>query len=140
MRHIGTITEQKQAERFVHFLASPRHCQLNAKNARLCSKERTIYGFVLSRTPVFSLLTHPQISSKERRLVAIFHKVTMPSGAPQQRLVWEYACSPHFLACVLLMHYPRMSPFAPTTSRGSNDVPKSSSVPTWMRYRPCKRR
>jgi hypothetical protein len=34
--------------------------------------------FVLSRTPVFSPLTHPQISSRERRLVVIFHTLTMP--------------------------------------------------------------
>jgi alkylhydroperoxidase family enzyme len=60
---------------------SEGHCQLNEKIARLCSKERTIYGFVLSRTPVFSSLTHPQISSRGRRLVAIFNKLTMPPGA-----------------------------------------------------------
>jgi hypothetical protein len=40
---------------------------------------------VLSRTPVFSPLTHPQISSRERRLVAIFNKLTMPHPAPVTR-------------------------------------------------------
>jgi Transposase IS116/IS110/IS902 family len=37
-----------------------------------------MYGFVLSRTPEFSPLTHPQISSRERRLIGIFNKLTMP--------------------------------------------------------------
>jgi hypothetical protein len=50
------------------------------KIARLCRKERTIHGFVLARTPVFLLLTHPQISSRERRLVAIFNKLTIANG------------------------------------------------------------
>ena len=39
--------------------------------ARLCSKERTTHGFVLARISVFSPLTHPQISLRERRLVVI---------------------------------------------------------------------
>ena len=51
---------------------------LMQKTARLYSKERTIEGFVLPRTPVFSLLIHPQISSREKRLGAIFNKLTMP--------------------------------------------------------------
>ena len=34
--------------------------------------------FVLPRTPVFSPLTPPQIFSRERRLGAIFNKLTMP--------------------------------------------------------------
>ena len=46
--------------------------------ARLCSKERTRHGFVLARAPVFSPLTHPQVSARERRLVVIFNKLTMP--------------------------------------------------------------
>src|SRR4029453_8584929 len=49
------------------------------KTARLYRKERTIEGFVLSRTPIFSPLTHPQISSRERRLGAIFNKLTIPA-------------------------------------------------------------
>ena len=49
--------------------------------ARLCSKERTRHGFVLARTSVFSPLTHPQVSARERRLVVIFNKLTMPSTA-----------------------------------------------------------
>jgi len=48
------------------------------KTARLYGKERTTYGFMPSRTPVFSPLTHPHIASRERRLVAIFNKLTMP--------------------------------------------------------------
>ena len=35
-------------------------------------------GFVLPRPPVFSPLTPPQIFSRERRLEAIFNKLTMP--------------------------------------------------------------
>jgi hypothetical protein len=38
-----------------------------------------MYGFVRARPPAFSPLTHPQISSRERRLVAIFNKLTMPA-------------------------------------------------------------
>jgi hypothetical protein len=53
---------------------------LMQKIVRLCSKERTIDGFVLARPPVFSPLTHLQIASRERRLVAIFNKLTMPSA------------------------------------------------------------
>ena len=37
-----------------------------------------MHGFVLARTPVFSPPTHPQISTRERRLVVIFNKLTMP--------------------------------------------------------------
>src|SRR4030095_1145001 len=48
------------------------------KNAHLYSKERTIHGLVLPRTPVFSPLTPPQIFSRERRLGVIFNKLTMP--------------------------------------------------------------
>src|SRR5262245_1077039 len=51
---------------------------LMQKIARLCRKERPIHGFVLSRTPVFSPLTQPQIFSRERPLDAIFNKLTMP--------------------------------------------------------------
>jgi hypothetical protein len=40
-----------------------------------------MHGFVLARTPVFSPLTHPQVSARERRLVVIFNKLTMPSTA-----------------------------------------------------------
>jgi hypothetical protein len=47
------------------------------KRVRNVHKERTTYGFMPSRTPVFSPLTHPHISSRERRLVAIFNKLTM---------------------------------------------------------------
>ena len=50
---------------------------LRQKIARLCSKVRTLGGFVLSRTPGFSLLTPPQIFSRERCLGAIFNKLTM---------------------------------------------------------------
>src|SRR4029453_18879660 len=50
-----------------------RHCQVNAKIALLCSKERTIENFGLSRAPVFSLFPSPQLSSRGRRLRAIFH-------------------------------------------------------------------
>jgi len=39
-------------------------------------------GFVLPRPPVFSPLTPPQIFSRERRLEAIFNKLTMPLLAP----------------------------------------------------------
>jgi len=53
---------------------------LMQKIARLCSKERTTYGLVRARISVFSPLTHPQISLKDRRLAAIFDKLTMPSG------------------------------------------------------------
>ena len=52
--------------------------KLTQKIARLCSKERTIYGFVLARPPVFLPLTHPHISSRAKRLVAIFNQLTMP--------------------------------------------------------------
>ena len=60
---------------------------LMQKIARLCSKERPIHGFVLSRTPVFSPLTQPQSFLRERPLDAIFNKLTMPSLvlAPEQR-------------------------------------------------------
>ena len=47
--------------------------KLTQKIARLCSKERTIEGFGLSRAPVFSLFPAPQLSSRGRRLRAIFH-------------------------------------------------------------------
>ena len=47
--------------------------KLTQKIARLCSKERTIEGFGLSRAPVFSLFPPPQLSSRGRRLRAIFH-------------------------------------------------------------------
>src|SRR5262249_46494791 len=51
---------------------------------RLCSKERTTYGLVRARIPVFSPLTHPQIASKDRRLATIFDKLPMPSaGLPR---------------------------------------------------------
>ena len=33
-----------------------------------------------ARPPAFSPLTHPHISSRERRLVAIFNKLTMPQS------------------------------------------------------------
>jgi len=39
--------------------------QLTRKIARLCSKERTIEGFGLSRTPVFSLSSSSQLSQGE---------------------------------------------------------------------------
>ena len=47
--------------------------KLSQKIAHLCSKERTIEGFGLSRAPVFSLFPPPQLSSRGRRLRAIFH-------------------------------------------------------------------
>jgi hypothetical protein len=40
---------------------------------RLCSKERTIKGLGLSRTPGFSLFPPPRLFSRGRRLGAIFH-------------------------------------------------------------------
>jgi hypothetical protein len=46
---------------------------LTQKITRLCSKERTIESFGLSQAPVFSLSLPPQLSSKGRRLGAIFH-------------------------------------------------------------------
>src|SRR5262249_30244120 len=52
--------------------------KLTQKIARLCSKERTIEGFGLSRTPVFSLSSSSQLSSRGRRLGAIFINLTMP--------------------------------------------------------------
>ena len=47
--------------------------KLMQKTALLCSKQRTIEGFGLSRAPVFSLFPAPQLSSRGRRLRAIFH-------------------------------------------------------------------
>src|SRR5438132_9948125 len=47
--------------------------KLTQKIARLCSKERTIGDFGLSRGPVFSLSSPPQLASRGRRLRAIFH-------------------------------------------------------------------
>jgi hypothetical protein len=35
-------------------------------------------SFVRARPPVFLPLTHPHISSRAKRLVAIFHQLTMP--------------------------------------------------------------
>src|SRR5262252_2222703 len=52
--------------------------KLTQKIARLCSKEKTIEGFGLSRAPVFSLFPAPQLSSRGRRLRAIFINLTMP--------------------------------------------------------------
>src|SRR5262245_6385476 len=46
--------------------------------ARLHSKKRTIYDFVLARPPVFSPLTHLQTSSREKHRVAIVNELTMP--------------------------------------------------------------
>ena len=54
-----------------------RHGQPHAKIARVCSKERTLSGFVLAQ-PLFLPLTHPHISSRAKRLVAIFKQLTMP--------------------------------------------------------------
>src|SRR4029453_16508075 len=71
------------------------------KTARLYSKERTIEGFVLPRTPVFSPLTPPQIFSRERRLGAIFNKLTMPSNDTIRRKLaalsslYDYLCNRH---------------------------------------------
>jgi hypothetical protein len=48
------------------------------KIARLCSKERTMSSFVRARPPVFLPLTHPHLSSRAKRLGAIFHQWTMP--------------------------------------------------------------
>jgi hypothetical protein len=39
-----------------------------------------MYGFMPSRTPVCSPLTHPHIASRDRSLVALFNKLTMPCG------------------------------------------------------------
>ena len=47
--------------------------KLTQKTARLCSKERTMGDFGCSRAPVFSLFPPPQLSSRRRRLGAIFH-------------------------------------------------------------------
>jgi hypothetical protein len=47
--------------------------KLTQKIARLCSKEGTMGDFGLSRAPVFSLFPPPQLSSRGRRLGAIFH-------------------------------------------------------------------
>ena len=52
--------------------------KLMQKIAHLCSKERPMHGFVVSRTPAFSPLTHAHIFSRERRLGAIFDKLTIP--------------------------------------------------------------
>ena len=73
---------------FHHPPVSPRAGIVNLmpKIARLCSKERTIYDFVLARTPVFSPLIHPQIFSRNRNLVAIFNKLTMPLSV--WRMLW----------------------------------------------------
>jgi hypothetical protein len=49
------------------------HYQLNVKTTHLCSKERTLAGFALSRTAVFSPSAHQQIPLWGRRLSAIFH-------------------------------------------------------------------
>ena len=45
---------------------------MSIKKAYLCSKERTIEGFGLVRAPVFSLFPPPHLSSRGRRLGAIF--------------------------------------------------------------------
>ena len=47
--------------------------KLTQKIALLCSKERTMEDFELSRAPVFSLFPPPQPSSRGGRLGAIFH-------------------------------------------------------------------
>ena len=47
--------------------------KLTQKIARACNKERTIEGLGLSRAPVFSLFSPPQLSSRGRRLGAVFH-------------------------------------------------------------------
>src|SRR5262249_37315750 len=59
--------------------ASAGIVKLSQKIAHLCSKVRTIEGFGLARAPVFSLFPPPQLSSRERRLGAIFINLTMPS-------------------------------------------------------------
>ena len=60
-----------QAETILPRLLSG-HCQLIAKTAHACSKERTPASFALSRTAVFSSSAHHQIPSKRRRPPAIF--------------------------------------------------------------------
>src|SRR5262245_22220331 len=67
------------------------------KIVHLCRKERPIHGFVLSRPPVFSPLTHPQIFSRERPLDAIFNKLTMPSCMPTSLLQPSYVPGRHGL-------------------------------------------
>ena len=63
----------------IEVIGLDRPCQLagivklSQKIVHLCSKERTIGGFVLVRAPVFSLFPLPQLSSRGRRLGAIFH-------------------------------------------------------------------
>jgi hypothetical protein len=70
------ISEGSVTKRFLCIFVQSTHegiVKLRQKIARLCSKERTIEGFGRSRTPVFSLFPAPQLSSRGRRLRAIFH-------------------------------------------------------------------
>ena len=92
--------------------------QLTRKIARLCSKERTIEGFGLSRTPVFSLSSSSQLSSRGRRLGAIFINLTMPPRG------MGYAC--HAIA-----HHSRATcwPGAPTWVRAAPCTGSTPSVP-----------
>src|SRR5215471_1691763 len=59
--------------------------KLTQKNSRACNKERTIEGLGLSRAPVFSLFSPPQLSSRGRRLGAIFHYLDN-ARLPDERL------------------------------------------------------
>lgn len=80
------------------FARAPRRCMsrpymhflLMFHEVRQISKTRnqlrTMHGFVLSRTPVFSLLTHPHIASRERHLVTMVHKLTMPPDSLLQEM------------------------------------------------------
>jgi len=82
-RPAQTLTAQTSASRMARTgwcLCAPRMVlrgvvgivKLSQKIVHLCSKERTIGGFVLVRAPVFSLFPLPQLSSRGRRLGAIF--------------------------------------------------------------------
>src|SRR5262249_27364806 len=70
--------------------------QLTQKIARLCSKERTIEGCGLSRAPVFSLFPAPQLSSRGRRLRAIFHELDNAGviGGPEDGDLRAHAGTP----------------------------------------------
>ena len=48
--------------------------KLTQNIADLCSKARTLEGCGLSRAPVFALFPAPQLSSRGRRLRAMFHE------------------------------------------------------------------
>ena len=85
--HCGR-TDVQHACRIAHTAGIEGHSdgivKLTQKIARLCSRERTIEGFGLSRAPVFSLFPLPQLSSRGRRLRAIFHELDDAFLPPRQ--------------------------------------------------------